>query len=89
MLLAGIIAIPFPGPGWLVVFTGLAILATEFTWARRVLDVAKGYYDRWAAWLKAQSLAVRAAVLMITGLVSVLTLWWLNFFGLISDLLRL
>ena len=46
VLVAGIIAIPYPGPGWLIVFAGLAILATEFTWARRVLRFARHHYDR-------------------------------------------
>ena len=32
----GILAIPYPGPGWAIVFVGLAILATEFDWARRL-----------------------------------------------------
>ena len=50
VLLVGIIAIPYPGPGWLIVFTGLAILATEFAWARQVLDFAKSRYDAWTEW---------------------------------------
>jgi len=37
----GIVLIPAPGPGWLVVFAGLAILATEFTWAEMLLERAK------------------------------------------------
>lgn len=28
-------------PGWLLIFAGLAILAGEFVWARRLLDGAK------------------------------------------------
>jgi len=27
----GLIMVPFPGPGWLVVLLGLAVLASEFT----------------------------------------------------------
>ena len=34
VLAVGILAIPYPGPGWAIVFVGLAILATEFDWAR-------------------------------------------------------
>jgi len=37
----GLLLVPLPGPGWLVVFLGLAILGTEFVWARRLLDTAK------------------------------------------------
>ena len=28
-------------PGWLLIIPGLAILGTEFVWARRLLDTAK------------------------------------------------
>lgn len=89
VLLVGIIAIPYPGPGWLIVFTGLAILATEFPWARRVLDFAKYRYDLWRAWLRRQSTMVRIAVLAATGLVVLATLWLLNVFGLLAGLLHL
>ena len=37
----GIVLIPLPGPGWLIVAGGLAILATEFPAARRQLDRLK------------------------------------------------
>jgi hypothetical protein len=30
-----------PGPGWAVIFAGLAVLAAEFVWARRLLDRLK------------------------------------------------
>lgn len=85
VLLVGIIAIPYPGPGWLIVFAGLAILATEFTWAQKVLDFAKSRYDLWTAWLKRQHVAIRILVLTLTGAVVVLTLWFLNVFGLLND----
>lgn len=85
VVLVGIIAIPYPGPGWLIVFAGLAILATEFAWARRTLDFAKGYYDRWTVWLKGQPLWVRLIVLTLTGIIVVTTLWLLNVFGTIND----
>ncbi|MFD9498395.1 TIGR02611 family protein [Streptomyces sp. NPDC060035] len=34
---AGIVMLPLPGPGWLVIFGGMAIWATEFVWAQLVL----------------------------------------------------
>ena len=86
VLLVGIIAIPYPGPGWLIVFTGLAILATEFMWARRALTFARYRYDLWSAWLKRQHPAARIAVLAGTGLVVLLTLWLLNVFGLLAGM---
>lgn len=42
VLLLGIIMIVLPGPAILVIPAGLAILGTEFIWARRVLRRAKG-----------------------------------------------
>jgi uncharacterized protein (TIGR02611 family) len=42
LVLAGIIGLFLPVvPGWLMIIPGLAILATEFVWARRLLDTAK------------------------------------------------
>ena len=35
-----------PGPGFLVILGGLAILATEYEWARRVLEWARERYER-------------------------------------------
>lgn len=89
VLIAGIIAIPYPGPGWLIVFAGLAILATEFNWAQRLLDFAKSKYDAWAEWLKRQAWPVRLGVLVATGLVVAVTLWLLNVYGLINEWLNL
>jgi uncharacterized protein (TIGR02611 family) len=89
VVVLGIIAIPYPGPGWLIVFAGLAILATEFAWARQLLDRARGTYDQWQAWLKRQPFALRLAVLAFTGIVILATLWLLNMFGLFDKLLHL
>ena len=89
VLVAGIAMIPYPGPGWLVVFAGLAILATEFHWARRVLHYARGKYDAWTDWLGRQTLLVRLAVLALTGLVVLATLYLLNAFYLVAGLVGL
>ena len=42
LLLMGIAMIVLPGPAVLVIPAGLAILATEFLWARRALKRCKG-----------------------------------------------
>ena len=89
VLAVGIVAIPYPGPGWAIVFVGLAILASEFHWARRVLHYARGRYDAWTHWLGRQSLLVRLAVLALTGLVVVATLYLLNAFYLVAGFLGL
>ncbi|MET0189789.1 MAG: TIGR02611 family protein [Pseudonocardia sediminis] len=84
VLIAGIIAIPYPGPGWLIVFAGLGILATEFTWARRTLTYARGKYNAWTAWLGRQSTFVRLLVLGMTGLIVLATLYLLGAFYLVA-----
>ena len=41
VLLAGIAMLVLPGPGIVVILAGLAILATEYVWAERMLAEAK------------------------------------------------
>lgn len=41
VLLVGVAMLVLPGPGWVVIFVGMAILATEFVWAKRLLARAK------------------------------------------------
>lgn len=52
ILLIGVVMLVTPGPGWAAIFGGLAILAAEFVWARRLLDR-----------LKQQGIKVRDAVM--------------------------
>ena len=41
VLLAGVVMLVTPGPGWVIIALGLAILAAEYVWARRLLDHLK------------------------------------------------
>lgn len=50
----GLLLVPLPGPGWLVVFLGLAILGTEFHWARRIANWLKRMLDRFWTWWRAR-----------------------------------
>jgi len=56
----GLLLVPLPGPGWLIVFLGLAILGTEFAWAKRVAAFTKRQLARFWAWWQARR-AARAA----------------------------
>lgn len=58
--------VPFPGPGWLVVILGLAILASEFAWAQHLLQLVRNRVRAWTRWVGQQSLAVRIAVGLAT-----------------------
>lgn len=46
VLLLGVCLIVLPGPAILVIPAGLAILATEFAWARHWLKKAKGMFSK-------------------------------------------
>lgn len=62
VLVFGVALVVLPGPAFLVIPAGLAILATEFAWARRLLRYAK---DRAAGLLEGRRRArgARGAVL--------------------------
>ena len=48
----GIVLLPLPGPGWVVIFAGFAILATEFAFAERVRDQLISIVKRLIAYTK-------------------------------------
>jgi len=87
--LVGLVLVPYPGPGWLIVFAGLAILSTEFEFAAKVLKYAKGKYDAWSSWVKKQNIFVQLLILAFTGIVIVVTIWLFNGFGILNNLLSL
>jgi tellurite resistance protein TerC len=41
LLLVGAVMVFTPGPGWLIIFLGLTLLAAEFVWARRLMERMK------------------------------------------------
>ncbi|GAA4407958.1 TIGR02611 family protein [Tsukamurella soli] len=84
VLAAGVIMIPYPGPGWLVVFAGLGILASEFDWAKRVLRFARRYYDAFTTWLGRQHILVKGLFGLFTFAVVVVTLWVLGAIGMVA-----
>jgi uncharacterized protein (TIGR02611 family) len=85
----GILAIPYPGPGWAIVFVGLAILATEFDWARRLLAYTRKRYDKVMAWFRLQGLWVQAMGAALTGAIVLATLWLLGAVGWSAELVGL
>ena len=44
LILLGLVLLVLPGPGILTIAAGLALLATEFTWAANILDWLKSKY---------------------------------------------
>ena len=71
----GIVLIPFPGPGWLIVLAGLAILAVEFVWAQRLLGFTRGRLESWWHWLGRQHILVRLTVGLLSLLFVGLVVW--------------
>jgi uncharacterized protein (TIGR02611 family) len=69
VVIVGIVLIVFPGPGWLIVIVGLAILGIEFRLARRLLEFTGDRLDRWLHWLGRQHWTVRVLAGLI-GLVA-------------------
>ena len=78
IVVVGLIMVPFPGPGWLVVFVGLAIWASEFEWAQRLLHRARHTLSRWNVWLRRQPWWVKGLVLLVT-MAAVAAIFWLLF----------
>ena len=75
--LFGVVALVAPGPGWLIIFTGLGILASEFAWAARVLTSARGVANRAAnaAKIKKKHRLMIMAVIIFLSLVG-LVIWY-------------
>ena len=42
IVLVGVALLVLPGPGWALIFAGLALLSTEFSWAGRALTWLRG-----------------------------------------------
>ena len=85
----GILAIPYPGPGWAIVFVGLAVLATEYDWARRLLAYTRQRYDKAMDWFKRQGVWVQALGAAVTATVVVATLWLFGAVGWSAELVGL
>jgi uncharacterized protein (TIGR02611 family) len=77
IIVVGLLLIPLPGPGWAVVFLGLATWSTEFHWAQRLLGRARRIFHRWTEWAKRQNLFVR----LLLGLVGLAFLAGMAYLG--------
>jgi uncharacterized protein (TIGR02611 family) len=71
---AGVVMLPLPGPGWVVIFAGMALWATEFVWAQLVLRWTKRKVTEAAQRALDPRVRRRNLVLTAIGLVVVGTL---------------
>jgi uncharacterized protein (TIGR02611 family) len=76
----GVVALVTPGPGWLIIFAGLGILATEFAWAGMILENAKKSATKAAnqAKLKGKNPLIYLAIFFSVVLV-ILLIWYAYF----------
>lgn len=78
IVVGGLALVPLPGPGWLIVFAGLAIWASEFDWARGVLDWVRGKVEAFNDYMGRQPMWFRALA-GVTTLLLVLAFFWVLF----------
>jgi uncharacterized protein (TIGR02611 family) len=71
----GLVLVPLPGPGWLIVLLGLSIWAIEYAWARNLLRFTRRQLQRWTRWIADQSWPVRILV-GLSGLIFVSAVVW-------------
>ena len=89
MVLGGLALVPLPGPGWLIVILGIAVWASEFEPASRLLEFVKDKVRAWEQWVRVQSWWVKALVglgtLFFVGFALWLTMWLTGVPGLLPD----
>ncbi|MBO1900495.1 TIGR02611 family protein [Leucobacter weissii] len=54
IVVIGLILVPLPGPGWLIVFIGLTVLGSEYHWARRLTSWLRMQLARFWTWWRAR-----------------------------------
>jgi uncharacterized protein (TIGR02611 family) len=71
IIAVGVVLLPLPGPGWLIILAGLALLAMEFQWAKRLLRFTRAQLVRWTRLVKEGSWLVRivslGGLLLVVG----------------------
>lgn len=75
VVVIGVILLPFPGPGWVVIFIGLGIWASEFEWAQSLLSWVRAQVESWWAWLERKGWWAKALAGLGTALIVLLIFW--------------
>jgi uncharacterized protein (TIGR02611 family) len=87
LVLGGFALVPLPGPGWFIVILGIAIWASEFEPAARLLDFVKARVRLWDRWIKQQAWWVKALVALATAVVVAAALWVVMWFSGVPGIL--
>ena len=75
LVVGGLILVPLPGPGWLIVFIGVSIWASEFEFAQRLLYWGKDRLRDWERWLRSKPWWVSALVALGTAAIVACVFW--------------
>jgi uncharacterized protein (TIGR02611 family) len=75
LVLGGLALVPLPGPGWLIVIVGIAVWASEFEPAARLLDFVKEKVRAWESWAKVQPWWVKGLLALGCALVVAGAIW--------------
>lgn len=75
LVAGGLALVPLPGPGWLIVFLGVAVWATEFEFAQRYLERGKALLPRWNTWVQAQPLWLKGLIGLATATFVAAVVW--------------
>ncbi|MBC7764793.1 TIGR02611 family protein [Microbacteriaceae bacterium] len=89
VILVGVVLIPFPGPGWVIVFIGFSILASEFDWAKDVKQWVESKYEAWRRWFMLQRFWIKLAFGILTFLTASIVVWLVNGYGFIDTVFHL
>jgi uncharacterized protein (TIGR02611 family) len=76
IVVGGLVLVPLPGPGWAIVFGGLAIWAIEFAWAARLLNWVRRQVRRFTQMMLKLHWTLRAAI-SVAGVALLLSIAWL------------
>ena len=85
IVVLGLVLVPLPGPGWLIVLTGVAVIASEFSFARRLLRFAREKLTAWTRWVTESHWTIGASLGLVSCAVVIGVVWlvllWLGLPG--------
>lgn len=79
VIVIGVVLLPLPGPGWLIIFAGLGLLATEYRWAADLLRWVRRRVSDWTRWVASRPrwLQLVSSVVTLIVLAAIVVGAWL------------
>ena len=75
VVVLGLILVPFPGPGWAIVFLGVLLWATEFPPASRLLHWGRLQLGRFTHWVARRGWPARIGLGVLTAVTCTVIVW--------------